>query len=165
RSLRYAGTVENPPPVEGDDDERGQDEEDERTAAEEGDEQVQDRTAAEVEHVVVLPPQVVRGRRPDEATGHIADREQTDEAGGRRGGDAEIGLNHRSRVLEDADSGGDVEEQGDPEEPELRGPYRVAHGHIALRLHRLRGRLRGVEALRCPIGMGDTDDEGAGGDD
>src|SRR5699024_3604144 len=46
-------------PVEGDDDERGQDEEDERTAAEEGDEQVQDRTAAEVEHVVVLPPQVV----------------------------------------------------------------------------------------------------------
>src|SRR5699024_2547175 len=44
-------------PVEGDDDERGQDEEDERTAAGEGDEQVQDRTAAEVEHVVVLPPQ------------------------------------------------------------------------------------------------------------
>ena len=58
--------------------------------------------------------------------------EQADEARRRRREHAPLEdlLDHRARLLEDADPRGDVHAEDHPEQPELRRPHRLVHFHV-----------------------------------
>jgi hypothetical protein len=121
--------------VHGDDD--GGDADEERDGVEmvltgEGKEEVEDGPENEEDEVGCFASDEVGDGGPEKASGHVEDAEQADEAdgGSRTDSSFEEVLDHGCGLLEDADAGGDVDEEHDPEEPELRGLPGLVDGDV-----------------------------------
>ncbi len=118
--------------VHGDDDDAEADEERDGIEAGGGGDQEEKKGAEQEEDDVCrFAADVVGAGGPCEATGHIEDGEESDEASGGNSGDAEEALDHRGGLFEDADAGGDVEEEDGPEEVELRGADGLGGADVA----------------------------------
>ena len=112
----------------------------------EGEEEVEDCSYGEEAEVGGFAADEVGDGGPEEAASHVEDAEQADEAnsGNRTDGAVEEILDHGGGLLEDADTGGDIGEEDDPEEPELRGAPGVVNGDVVA------GDERGMRCGGCP---------------
>ena len=106
-----------------------------RRGAARGEQEVQDRPDAEVHHV----DRACARSGPTSTTTRSgplmlhSDRSPTKPAAAAARDRGEVVLDHRRGLLEDADAGGDVAEEHEPEQPELRRADRVRGGHVAAR--------------------------------
>jgi len=94
--------------------------------------EIENGSQSEEDEVGAFASDEVGDGGPEETAGHVEDAEKADESDSGRGADAGVEevLNHRRGLFEDADAGGDVGEENDPEEPELGGSPCVVDGDV-----------------------------------
>src|SRR5579862_2478396 len=97
--------------------------------------EVEDCAKSEEAEVGGFASDEVRGGGPEEPTRHVEDTQQANEAncGGRTDRTLEQVLDHRRSLFENTDSGCDVGEKDDPEEPELRRAPGILHINVVCR--------------------------------
>ena len=134
-------------------DENAGDQDEERDGVEmrcagDGENPVEDSSGDEEDHVGGLASDEVGDAGPEEASEHVEKAEDTDEAGSGDGGDVAVKeiLNHGRGLFEDADAGGHVQAEDQPQEPELRR----AEGGVDLDV--MRGDKRRLMGFRDPSG-------------
>ena len=118
---------------------------------------VEQEAETHIDEVGVLTSDVVRQRRPAEATAHIKQAHQTDQAGRGDGRDVagEHFLAHRGSLAQHADASSGVEEQHRPDQPELRCLDRIVDEDVVLG-DQLGGSRRRHITVRLPARGGDA---------
>ncbi len=124
----------------------------------ERDRQIQHDAEREEDPIGVAPADVVGRARPDEPAEHVEQADHPDETGSghRRDGALEHFLDHHRGLSEDADAGGHIEAQDQPQQVELPCHHRLVDMHVALGDHFLRCCGRGPAGW-FPVGRRDAD--------
>ena len=155
--------------VHGDDEAEADDEQGFAAApAQRGDGEVEQRAEDEEDVVGGFAAEAVGDARPDEASAHVEQAQQADEAGRRRRADGRAPadglrgkqlLYHHRSLAEHADAGGYVEAEYPKEQVKLRRFHRLRGGNV-VRAHQFAGGFGG-EAGGFPVGRGHADGEHA----